>query len=141
MVFLLFRQFFGKGQGHGIKQHRTDVEEMTIQQCCAQQSAQADRQKGMLPGTAVPEQLNRPYPVDQIGCNAHCTAGCKHLYQRVMPAGWEEGRKRIQVRPIPGDIAALGEEAAAKHRLRQELRNAIMEQVVPLGYIIQLRNK
>ena len=123
--FLYFRQFFSKRQRHGVKQHRSHIEEVAIQKSGAQQNAQRHRKEQMLRRTALPKQLHRSDTVDQVGCDAQCATGSQHLNQSIVPSGREEGRESIQIRPVPGNIAALWEEAATKHRLAEKLTDAM----------------
>ena len=131
----------GKRQGHGIHEHRPDVEEVAVQQTASQQYGDIDGDIPLLRGTVPQQEADRLEAVEGVGRQAHDAAGRGHLDQGVVPPGREEGGERLGGGPIPGHILPLGEETAAKDRMLGELLHPIDEQVVPLGHLEQLLEK
>ncbi len=120
-------------QGHGIEQHRTQVEEVAVHQAAQQQNADIQGDEILFHAPLPPEQLHGLVAVEAVGRQAHHAAGGCDLDQGIVPPGREEGAEGGLVREVPGHIFIPGkEEASTKNRVFQELFDTVFQQHIPL---------
>ena len=80
-------RFFGKGQGHGIEKHRTNVKKVTVQQTGQKQCKNRKSDKGLFQRRFAQEHADRLITMEKIGGQTDNSAASQKLNDGIVPPG------------------------------------------------------